>query len=262
YISYENNVWLRQQFSSFVTYEPVLRHLGTIDAGGWVTLTLQRLNGEIFTMPIRLADRSASLVSYMDALHVPVPLFKMHPDKYYWSSTLPTAGVVFIQYNTCADDPQQSFTGFSKQVLATIDAISAKRVVIDLRQNGGGNSRIIRPLIAGLRVRQTRHLSVAVLIGPDSFSSAIQNAVELHQELGATLVGEATGGAASGYGEVKTLTLPNSHLIVQYTSKRFNSALDPSATGLSPQVLAPRLWTDALAGRDPALDAALTHGSD
>jgi C-terminal processing protease CtpA/Prc len=95
---------------------------------------------------------------------------------------------------------------------------------------------------------------VAVLIGPETFSSAVQNAAELKQELKAKLVGEPTGGLPSGYGEVKTLTLPYSKVIVRYTTKNFGR---PHGDVLRPDISAPRTLADALHGRDPVLEAAL-----
>ena len=76
-------------------------------------------------------------------------------------------------------------------------------------------------------------------------------------QLGATLVGEPTGGTPSGYGEVKTLTLPNSKLQVRFTSKFFSVPKLLDTDSLQPDILAPRTFRDALAGRDAGLEAAL-----
>jgi hypothetical protein len=129
--------------------------------------------------------------------------------------------------------------------------------VIDLRQNGGGDSRVIGPLKSGLAARLKAIGHVYVLIGPMTFSSAVDNAMDLHRDLHATLVGEAAGGQPAGYGEIKTLTLPNSKIVVQYTTKFFGAAKGVDPLALNPDLGAPRLWADALAGRDPVLEAAI-----
>jgi C-terminal processing protease CtpA/Prc len=104
------------------------------------------------------------------------------------------------------------------------------------------------------RLKEMGHLYV--LIGPSTFSSGMDNAIELRKTLHATLVGEPTGGKPSSYGEVKTLTLPNSKLVVRYTSKWFGRR-DDDAPSLQPDIAAPRALTDVLAGRDPVLETVL-----
>jgi hypothetical protein len=81
-------------------------------------------------------------------------------------------------------------------------------------------------------------------------------AIEFRNDLHATLVGEATGERLNGYGEVKELKLPNSGLRMQYTTKFFRLAKD-DADALEPDLRVSRSLEDALAGRDPVLEAAL-----
>jgi C-terminal processing protease CtpA/Prc len=140
-----------------------------------------------------------------------------------------------------------------------IDKHPIKRVVVDLRWNGGGDSRVISPLKKALAARPKLAGHVYVLIGPNTFSSALDNAMEWKRELRATLVGEPTGGKPGGYyGEVKKLTLPNSKLVVRYTSKYFGGPPDQDASSLTPDIAAPLTLGDLISGRDPALGAAIT----
>ena len=85
----------------------------------------------------------------------------------------------------------------------------------------------------------------------------MDNAAELRAALHAKLAGEATGGKPSSYGEVKVVELPNSKLKVQFTSKFFGSHKDSEAGELTPDIVVRRSLADALAGRDPVLDAVL-----
>jgi hypothetical protein len=129
-----------------------------------------------------------------------------------------------------------------------------------LRRNGGGDSHVIGPLKRGLTARRNKLGKFYVLIGPGTFSSAVDNAIELQRSLGAVFVGEPSGGKPSSYGEVKQVALPNSKLVVQYTSKWFGSHKDSEPGDLTPAIPAPRTLVDLIAERDPALTAALTAG--
>ncbi len=255
YISHENDVWLRVEASSFIRWAAVLSHFGMIDADRGVLLTLEKPGGAPFTLSVAPADPRVKTETVAEGLHVAPPLFLSRPGEYYWYQYLSDSQTLYIQYNACANDPKLSFSDFAKQALAEADAHPVKRVVIDLRHNGGGDSRVIGPLKSGLAARLQAIGHVYVLIGPLTFSSAVDNASELRHSLHATLVGEKAGETPDGYGEVKFLTLPNSKLVVQYTSKFSEPGKESDA--LTPDVEALRKLADALAGRDPALEAAI-----
>ena len=132
------------------------------------------------------------------------------------------------------------------------------RVVIDLRANGGGNSQVIQPLLDGLRSR--RSLSgkgkLHALVGPGTFSSGLLAAIKLRSDLNAFIIGEPPGEKLNSYGEVRQLSLPNSHLAVRYSTKYFRLVKDDEA-GFEPDLVVRPSIADWLAGRDPVLEAAI-----
>jgi len=256
YIAHENEVRLRYTAASFLRIKAVLQHFELPGPDGRLALTLQKPGQEPFAITVAFAGPQTKQVGVSEALHLPTPLFASHPGASYWYQYLTDTQALYIQYNRCENDPRQPFAEFARQALAEADAHPIKRVVIDLRWNGGGNSRIVGPLKSGLAQRAKSVGRVYVLIGPRTFSSALDNALELHKDLHATLVGEATGGSPSGYGEAMQFVLPNSQLTVQYTTKFFGQK-DAAPSSLQPQIPAPRTLADVLTGRDPALEAAL-----
>jgi hypothetical protein len=260
YISYENEFQLRLQSSPVIGTSAVLQDVGLLDSEGKVSLVLQKAGEAPFT--VRMAPGPPQVLKrawYVDALHVPMPLFLSNMEKVYWYRYLADSQTLYIQYNRCKNDPAKSFADFSREALAVADAHPVKRVVIDLRMNGGGDSRVINPLKDGLAARRKDTGPVYVLIDSGTFSSAVDNAKDLRQQLEAKLVGEPTGGEPGGYGEVKSITLPNSKLVVTYTSKHWGSDEETPVT-LQPDIPAPRNLADALAGSDPALDVAIRDG--
>ncbi len=187
-----------------------------------------------------------------------LPLHLQGPtDRPYWNKYVDAERLLYFQYNLCADDPHgDPFATFAAKTLAFADQHPVDRFVIDLRSNTGGNSRVIEPLIEGIAARPALAGRVFVLIGRTTFSSAVLNAIELKEKLGATLVGTPTGGNPNGYGEVRTFELPNSHIGGQYSTKLFK---DDRYTGntVPPDVLVHVTSDDWFSGRDPAMDAVL-----
>jgi hypothetical protein len=96
-----------------------------------------------------------------------------------------------------------------------------------------------------------------VIIGRTTYSSALQNAITLSREFQATLIGEPTGGKPNHYGEVRNFVLPNVGLRVGYSTRYWLNYPDADPLTLEPDVRAEPTFVDLLAGRDPALEAAL-----
>ncbi len=255
FISYENDTELHRNVPDLIPAEIALKHLKLIGPDGLVAVRLQKPGGEPFTLQLRPALGNVKKTGLYEGLQIPAPFYNSRPGKVYWEEYLPGSQTLYIQYNACRNDAKLPFSDFAKQVFADADAHPVKRVVVDLRRNGGGNSRVIGPRKAGLAARRKSIGKLYVFIGPYTFSSAVDNAVELQRELGAVFVGEASGGMPDGYGEVSTVTLPNSKLVVQFTTKRWGAVGSAGPVSLVPKIAAPLRLTDILASRDPALDA-------
>jgi hypothetical protein len=176
----------------------------------------------------------------------------------YWFERLPDGETLLLGYESCRADPERPFADFVASLLAEADAAPVARLVIDVRRNSGGDSGVAQPLLDALEDRPDLAGAgrLYVLIGHRTYSSAMLNAWELRERLGAVLVGESTGGRPNAYGELRSFRLPNSGLQVTYSTKRFVLLPGPGET-LAPDILAPLTSRDWLAGRDVALAAAL-----
>ncbi len=194
----------------------------------------------------------------------PVALHQRKSHLAYWNDYLPEHRTLYFKYNRCADDPAVGMT-FAKLVERTLAFPKQKpveRFVLDLRDNGGGDSRIAAPLIDALAADPAlnRRGRLFVLIGRRTFSSAVLNTLELRRRTQALLVGEPTGGRPNHHGEVKTFRLPHTGWSVRHSTKYFTTDLvtgDPDA--LVPDLPVALTGADWLAGRDPVLDAALKY---
>lgn len=255
YIAHENDASLRDQSNRYMQMINVLKSVGATDSSDKVEFTLAKPGGETFTITVAPAA-GAKRISMFDGLKVPLPLYRKKPEVNYWYEYLEDSQALYLQYNRCVNDPKLGFGDFARDFFAFADSHPVKRVVVDLRLNPGGNSRVIGPLMSGLKARAPLRSHIYVLIGPRTFSSAQMAAVDFRHELHATLVGEATGEKLNGYGEVKVLTLPNSGLKMQYSTKFFHLGKDEEGA-LEPDVKASTSLREALAGRDPVLEAAL-----
>ncbi|HZL72379.1 MAG TPA: hypothetical protein VFC86_07955 [Planctomycetota bacterium] len=178
----------------------------------------------------------------------------------YGQELLPESKTLYCWYDACADAKDRTVAAWCAEALARIDEDKPARIVIDLRRNGGGNSPLLNPLFAGFRKRPEAVAPgrLFVLVDRPTFSSAIINAVDLRKAFKAVLVGLAPGGALNGYGEIRTLALPHSKWVVQYSTKYFKLGLD-GEDALMPDIEVEPTAAEFFSGADPALDAAIKY---
>ena len=126
--------------------------------------------------------------------------------------------VLLISYNTCSDNPSYPMKNFTSDLKKVLSKKKYSKIIVDLRYNGGGNSAVLNPVIKLLKKEKC---SKYALIGENTFSSAILNALSLKDDADFTLVGTPTGGSINHYGELKSFTLPETGWEVYYSSKYF-----------------------------------------
>ena len=144
----------------------------------------------------------------------------------------------------------------SQQMLQLIHQEHPDKVVIDLRQNGGGDYNLglqylIRPLQQDASINRKGHLFV--LIGSGTFSAAMSNASQFRTMTQAVLVGEPIGERPNTYQEPREFTLPNSRWVVRY-STRFYKFASGTENVIAPDKLIEQSWADYKVGRDDALE--------
>lgn len=99
---------------------------------------------------------------------------------------------------------------------------------------------------------------IYLLIGTNTFSSAMQFALAAKDYGLATILGEETGEPVIGTGEVFTATSPNLGLRAYLTTKVFLPPKPhPPRQGVVPDVVVPTTLADQAANRDPVLDEAI-----
>jgi len=180
-----------------------------------------------------------------------VPLSQSDPNVYYWFRFLQPSNTLYIQYNDCLEDRERPMKQFAAEVARIIAGKQPARIVVDLRNNRGGNSRLIHPLVEVLRGQKNR---VFVAIGRGTAGSGAFAMVELKDQARAKLVGEPTAEKPNIYGDQHFFFLPNSRLRVVYSTRYFRFVKDADPPWWAPDQRVDTTAADFLAGRDPVLE--------
>ncbi len=257
-MSYENESWARQQFSNTINFLDALKYLGIVgeDADS-ITLTIQKGEGSPEeTLPLKGMNEEeifAATILQVERRETPATAAR----GYYRTLDLGD-GAFFLQYNTCQEAEDLPMAEF---VELTSDALCAgqyTKVILDLRYNTGGDSRIFEPMIKKLgELKEQQGFQAYVLIGRNTFSSAIINSIQAQEALDAVLVGEQTGGSVNGYGELQSFQLKNTPIQVYYSTKYFELIPGYEKDSLYPDQPVAQTYEDYVAGVDPEVQAIL-----
>ncbi len=257
-ISYENNYWADYQLSGVFSFVEALQFYGFSNSLAQVELEIEG-TGKVTLNSIE-QYYSNFTYGYKSVLGgKSIPLYLQNYSSYYWNTFIAPSKTLYIAYNKCANASNISFAAFTDNIKTFIASNEVDKVVIDLRNNGGGNSSIMNPLLSYLQNSSlNQNGKLFVLIGKHTFSSALLNAISLKNDTRCLLIGEPTGGKPNGYGEVRTFTLPNSGLTAQYCIKYF-SPVSGNPESLLPDSYIDLTAQDYLNGRDPVLDFVLSY---
>lgn len=260
-ISHENDYWARQISRDYFASADALAALRVIPSAANATFEVITATGTILNFAVAsMPSASAPALEFAAASHgSPLPLYRQNAGRNYWWTYLEPLQLLYMKYTVCRNDPERPFAQVTQEFLAAFDSQPVRKVVIDFRGNGGGDSSVINPLFEGLQQRQGRlqeGVRAYALIDNGVFSSGMMNAANFSgQRPFAFVVGEPTGGKPVHFGNVSSLTLPNSRLVISYSTRFFDSPLKEEAVMPDTPVLLSS--ADYFARHDPVLVAVL-----
>lgn len=249
-ISHDNETWVMSQFSNTINFREPLEYLGAVEKDGEIVLKIQKdAKSEVELLPIESMNETQILSANILSLErVATPLTS--PSGYYQAMELDPA-TFYIQYNQCKEAPDLPMVKFIEIVSEQLNKEAYAKIIIDMRYNTGGDSRIFESMIKELKDLQAMmNFEVYTLIGENTFSSAIINTLQVKDELNATIVGSPSGGSVNGYGELQSFTLNNAPMVVYYSTKYFELVKDYPYDSIYPDIPIEKSFEDYVNGVD------------
>jgi uncharacterized protein (TIGR03437 family) len=254
-VSHENDYWVREMSETYLATAEILSSLGVTSGAGPVPYLLQDISGNQFE--IQVSPSTAGLLWPPDSTNGFVPLWRWNDSLNYWYQYLPTTQTIYLAYNSCEEMPSLSFTAFLSQVLALMKQQPVSHIVVDLRNNYGGDSRVFQPFLDWLSANPDMQSEVTGIIGQATISSGLMAAVALAQ-MGIPLVGGPTGGDPTSYGNNTFINLPYSGLVVSCSTRYYVTYPGYTGNSFLPDLPVAYSSADYFARYDPYLAAALT----
>lgn len=228
-ISFENNYFFKAQSMKYLQIVEVLYGLLIVDDMNRIKITLD--NGEHEILPVSIEN----LIYTNDKL----PLYAKNSSENLWFTYLDNEEL-YIKYNSCRENESDSIHNKIEKIILFIKDNNIKKVTVDLRNNLGGDSTLFQPFIDYIKENKDINNKeiLKVIIGRETFSSALLNAYNFKNNTNAKIVGEPSGGVPNCYGEILRITLPNSKLVVTYSTKYFKLIEDDLIDALYPDEIA------------------------
>ncbi len=262
-IAYENESFLKSQLPKYIRVAEVLFGLGLIDNLKELSIGVEYGEGIASKIQIETykeEELSTGYINIDSLLDDKPPLYRSRIGENYWSQHLVDDDLYYINYNCCKNMKGIGTYDFFSVVLEEVVRLKVRKVVIDLRNNFGGNSKLLETFIQGLKdwVGNDDSRRIFAIIGRDTFSSALLNAYSLKNDVSAILLGEASGGKPNCYGEVQYIELLNSRLRIRYSTKYYDIIEDDSQESLFPDMKFDVRFDDFISCKDPVMEYILS----
>jgi len=259
-VAHENQSFLMSQLPEYLICADILFGLNISNNTESIKVTLENQNNEqqdVIIPTIRYKDWQTDATHEKFRSSGQLPLYRKNKDKYFWSEFNPGKKLLYINYNSCRDMPNCTVEDFSQKLIKDIKRnANVKTVVIDMRNNGGGNSELFIGYLKWLSTfdRLNYKGGIFVIVGRDTFSSALLNTYYLKFNTHALFLGEATGGKPNCYGEVKYLSLNSSGLNIRYSTKYYELIDDNNLPSFMPDVQFKVTFADYIKNIDPCME--------
>jgi dienelactone hydrolase len=259
-VPHDNDSTLMLRVTTYLNTPEVLHGLGLVPDLGPVTFTFER-GGNRFAAsltPLTVPDYGRGIGDLAHPLlpqgiTAAAPAYVARRNQQIWTTTLAGKRVFYIGYN----ETLVSTSAVARRVSKAAKAKRLRAVIVDLRNNGGGDNHTYAYLLDALR-RVAKTKRVVVLISRMTFSAAENFAVDLERVAHPTFVGEPSGGSPNLYGDTVNTLLPASGVELRVASIYWEkSSRDDPRIAIEPQVPVGLSAAAFFAGHDPTLEAAV-----
>ncbi|WP_282081247.1 S41 family peptidase [Aquimarina algiphila] len=170
-----------------------------------------------------------------------------------WYKSIDSLSAVYIRFRKYPSFQQMD--EFGKEVFDYIEKNKTEHLIIDIRDNTGGNFfkgiRLIEYLVNADSI-DWKH-GVYTVCNRSTYSAAMSNTVQFRQILNSKIVGEPTGANPHGYQDGDDFILPNSGLKIKY-SKRLYRFQEINTEGVQPDIYITPKWKKYSKGIDEMLE--------
>ena len=180
----------------------------------------------------------------------------------YWFEFWADSQTIYFQFNSVRNQNGESIAEFSKRLENFVNTREFDRLIVDIRNNGGGDSTKLGPLVELLSQNQKINQwgKLFAVISRRTGSAAVRFAAMLQNRTKTIFAGEPTGGSPNTAGDTAPFILPNSKIVVYLSYRYFQDSIaDTPEPWISPDLPVAYTHHDFFSGRDPIVESILAY---
>jgi hypothetical protein len=253
-VRHDNEMQLLHHLPMHLVLAEVLLARGVIDDRSRLEIEVE--GGDTFTLT---AVPRGESVAWVDARsEAQTPLYLQNTERKFWLIFVEESQTIYLQFNEVYDMDEESLAEFAERLTATSAERRAQALVVDLRNNRGGDNSLSLPLLHAIICSNLNQAGrLFTLVGRTTFSAAMMFALNLERHTNTLFAGEATGSSGNHYGDSRKTQLPNSGLTMRVSTRYHQNDFTDNRPYIPPHLPAEITMDDYINGRDPAMETVM-----
>jgi tetratricopeptide (TPR) repeat protein len=261
FLSVDNAMGVRLQAPIYLRFTEYLRTAAIVPSENEVEVSLEGPRGrrQYTAKPTDAPGMGRRLFPSKLSSAGKIPRYLQRVSDNYWFEILPDGKTVYLQFNQVFDEPGNTIEQFAGKVRAALASSRIRNLIVDMRNNQGGNLNLFTPLLRSIITFEASRdgAGLYVITGRQTFSAAQVFVNELDRYTSAVIAGEPSGSRPNFVGESAPTTLPYSGLGMTISTRYHQTDDQDQRTWIAPKIPVELSSADYFANRDPVLDAVL-----
>lgn len=228
---YKNNQGPLAYAKFFINSYDVLKFFNVVDSTN-AEFTFENDKGEEIILNLKAVENKKINYISQNKQEMKTNIIEGVENPHYWYKNFKEDDILYFRlnkfgtnYNIFKDNVLYEllpdFREVQERLIDEINKQDYSKFIIDLRKNGGGDVNILNAMISMFKFQtDLKGEDIYIITGKQSASASVILAWELQSKLGATVVGETTGGNVNLFTTSnQSIELPNSKLNIYHSFK-------------------------------------------
>jgi hypothetical protein len=186
------------------------------------------------------------------------PLYLTNVGDSFWFKKLDNK-TLYFQFNQVEDKNEETLGAFGRRFGDTLQADKPKLLIVDVRNNNGGNLDLLGPLMDGISAfeKANPQSKIVIITGRNTFSAAQVFISLMNKNTHALFAGEPSGSSPNFVGEGNYIVLPYSGAMGSISNKYHESIPGDTRKWIEPNIPVALSSAAYFQNQDPVLEAIL-----
>jgi hypothetical protein len=241
-IHQDNKFTVKWFAPSYLRFRSIYESYGLNAGSADITLELEGPNNRKFSQSVNFIPVSSfhsipKLIPSKLAGNIPPPLYLSNVADNFWFTRLHNK-TLYFQFNQVEDKESETLEAFGKRFGDTLQSMKPRLLIIDVRNNNGGNLALLHPLMDGIISFEKGNpkSKIVIITGRNTFSAAQVFISLMNKNTHALFAGEPSASSPNFVGEGNYITLPYSQAFGSISNRYHESIPGDTRKWIQPDI--------------------------